>query len=210
MADLTVCIPHCGEPYLAEAIASVEAQQLDLELVVVEDTAGAGGGVTRNRCLEQVRTEWVFMLDADNVLPPGTLVALLREKRKGTIVTTQEIQFFDATEDLHRWHFYGPDIVPYAILTRSQTPASTGNVLFHRLAFDRGGELRGYPEDCGAYDTWAFFACLTVDNYWWQCAYQTSYHHRIRSDSYWNRRAPHRRQDLANALLHVYGDRFDV
>lgn len=77
MSQLTIVIPvgpyHTG--IVHEAIASVHAQTVPCELVVIEDNDGQGAGWTRNRGLEQVKTPFVSFLDADDILAP-TFAAL--------------------------------------------------------------------------------------------------------------------------------------
>lgn len=72
MTSLTITIP-CG-PYhahvLDQAVASVRAQTVPCELIVIHDEQGKGAGWARNRGLEQVRTEFAAFLDADDIIAP--------------------------------------------------------------------------------------------------------------------------------------------
>lgn len=73
MADLTFIIA-CG-PYhtniVHEAIASVKAQTIPCDLIVIEDTEGKGAGYARNRGLERVTSTHVAFLDADDTIAPN-------------------------------------------------------------------------------------------------------------------------------------------
>lgn len=58
MPNVTVVIPVAGyhSEIAARAIASVEAQTVPCEIVVVPDTSAKGAGWARNRGLESVNT----------------------------------------------------------------------------------------------------------------------------------------------------------
>lgn len=77
---LTFCIPiapHHRE--LAQwAIASVKAQTVPCEVLTYYDDERRGAGVARNRLLEQVTTEFVSFLDADDWIEPTFTEALLK------------------------------------------------------------------------------------------------------------------------------------
>jgi hypothetical protein len=53
-----------------QAVASVQAQTIPCEHIVVRDETGMGAGYARNRGLEHVESEYVSFLDADDVLDP--------------------------------------------------------------------------------------------------------------------------------------------
>ena len=96
MSQLSVVIPVWGERYVAtlsRAVASVRAQSADVPVVVVDNASDAevpasGGasivrahqrlsaGAARNLGLEQVATDGVVFLDADDELAPGALAAM--------------------------------------------------------------------------------------------------------------------------------------
>lgn len=72
MPNVTVVIPVAGyhSEIAARAIASVEAQTVPCEIVVVPDTSAKGAGWARNRGLESVNTDYVVFLDADDEIAP--------------------------------------------------------------------------------------------------------------------------------------------
>lgn len=76
MSAVTVVIPTLSHRnwHRARAMASVEAQTLRADCVIIQpDSTGAGAAVTRNRALEQVTTPLVAFLDDDDELYPNHL-----------------------------------------------------------------------------------------------------------------------------------------
>lgn len=74
--DITVLIPTIPprRTEFERAVASVQAQTLPPAMVWCEiDKDRTGAAATRNRLLEQVRTEWVAFLDDDDELYPQHL-----------------------------------------------------------------------------------------------------------------------------------------
>jgi glycosyltransferase involved in cell wall biosynthesis len=79
--QVTVVIPYhqqrVANGMLARAVASVRAQTVPVELITVEDTAGEGAAVTRQRGIDQVTTPWVTFLDSDDEMDPDHIEHLL-------------------------------------------------------------------------------------------------------------------------------------
>lgn len=79
--EITVCIPahpaRVANGMLDRAVASVEAQKHPVaDISIAVDYAGAGAAVTRQRALDEVRTEWVAFLDSDDWFFPEHLQCL--------------------------------------------------------------------------------------------------------------------------------------
>jgi hypothetical protein len=204
VADISVCIPHRpSDRYLAEAVASIEAQEgVDVELILVEDTELRGPGWARNRCLEQASCEWIFRMDSDDILPPRTLAPMAAAAiHPRAITATAAVQFFNTEGLQHRWDWQA--LGTESVLTVAHSPASTGNVLYSRQLHDEVGPC---PEDCGGYEGWALFARAVVHGFMFAVVPGTEYLHRLHPGSYWVTRPDHR-ADLAAALMHVYADR---
>ena len=193
--QLSVCIPVGESRWVGETLASLEAQEFPHQLVTYEDAARRGAGWARNRCLEHATGEWILKLDADDLLTEGLLQQLWNARRTDTIVCPEAAQFFDETGPLHRWSYDG--IAAAEVLTRIESPASSaGCLLYHR-------SLGVFPEDCGAYESWAFVCGHAMRGISVLPASGTEYLHRLHAGSYWDRSAPTRREELHRAMLHV-------
>lgn len=248
---VSVIIPAFNAaPFLPATLASVAEQQVDqLEVVIVNDSSSdntrevvsrltaqydsqveiryaehdvnRGGGATRNTCLELARGEYIFNLDADNLLTPNLLARLLdlserrrRETGHVAMVSPETLQYFrdvprkvfGATlpvgrrmQLLHAWRYARLDYE--GVLTTAQTPASSGNYLYHRSIAD---DVGGHFEDCGAYDAWSFGIRCYEAGYRYVLATGTSYLHRLHDHSYWTRNENNgaNRTYLLTALRH--------
>jgi glycosyltransferase involved in cell wall biosynthesis len=231
MSRLSVIIPaYNAACFLGEAVGSLVAQQRRPDEVVIvndastdntrreverlrrrfsqvpivyaENAENRGGGATRNRAVSLARGEYLFCLDADNLLFPDTLHLFLEraeEARARTgrhgMVCPSFLQYFRdrfliprvdwirvGRRMCHRWEFR--DLSRAAILTHPVTPASSGNYLYHREIHERSG---GYAEDCGAYDAWVFGVQNCLAGYSFLALEGVGYLHRLHPRSYWER-----------------------
>lgn len=234
MASVSIYIPaYNAERFIVESVTSAARQGLgDVEIVVIDDGStdetGAvcrrfgslvegvpfrylangrnlGGGATRNRCIEVASGDYLFNLDADNVLPDG-LVAILLEKAELTLrrtgkhvmVSPELLQYFEDVPARvrrlrlpgtrrtlrHSWRFSHLDY--RFVLTRPESPASSGQYLFHR---DVARTTGGFFEDCGPFDTWSFGVRAYVAGYRYVAVPGAYYLHRLHGESYWTRNA---------------------
>lgn len=71
MPSLTIVIPCREKTFtLVGAIQTVEGQTVDTQHIVQKDTEHEGAGLTRNKAIQNVLTEWVGFLDDDDRLDP--------------------------------------------------------------------------------------------------------------------------------------------
>jgi glycosyltransferase involved in cell wall biosynthesis len=226
--QLSIVIPaYNAAEFLQEAVASALAQEVaGSEIVIVDDgsTDGTGrlcrrlarrysqirhaehpenrgGGATRNACVRLSRGEYIFNLDADNVLPKDLLPQLLqraqehqRESGVQAMVTPARNQFFhDAPRRLHLGkRRILTNVRDYErldrdhVLTDPHSPAASGNYLFHRSIFESVG---GYFEHHGPYDAWSFGLRCFLAGFPFVSVPGTHYLHRVTGVSYWQRNA---------------------
>jgi glycosyltransferase involved in cell wall biosynthesis len=225
---LAVFIPaYNAAEFIGEAVASVLAHgRIVTEIVIVNDgstdeTARAcgrlvrrhshiryaeqpenrGGGATRNTAVGLTTAEYLFNLDADNILTPELLPRLVRRAEEHranhgghAIVTPETLQFFrDEPRRLRlgkrrvltrAWQF--ERLNREHLLTHPNTPIASGNYLFHRSIFETAG---GYFETHGPYDAWSFGARCVLAGFPVVAVPRTSYLHRVTGVSYWQRNA---------------------
>jgi glycosyltransferase involved in cell wall biosynthesis len=222
--QLSVVIPaYNAAEFLQEAVESALAQDVaDSEILVVNDGStddtgrlarklaerhrqvryaeheeNRGGGATRNTGVDLSGGEFVFNLDADNVLPSGLLPLLLqraREHGSPAMVTPAKLQYFrDEKRRLglgkrrvltNAWEFDRLD--REYVLTNPQSPAAGGNYLYHRSIWDTVG---GYFQHHGPYDAWSFGLRCVLAGFPFVTVPGTHYLHRVTGVSYWQRNA---------------------
>lgn len=145
--QITVVTPTIPgrEEFLAEAVASVEAQTLPAVAHLIElDTDHAGPGPTMNKLVPRVDTEWVSILADDDVYDRDYLETLAAHSFKADIVLSW-CRFIGAE---------GPPRPPrfkVAELRERQFTGMTGCFMFRKSLYD---QLGGWPE--GLSEDWQF------------------------------------------------------
>ncbi len=217
MAELSICIPAYTRQWLPETLASIEPIRVNIgtawegviehEVVVVDDTEGRGAGWARNRAFEQASGEWILKVDADDLLTDGLLMQLFMARDVYSIICPEAAQFFDEDGLRHRWSYAG--ITAGEVVSRIASPASSaGCLLYHRTLHSLYG---GFPEDCGAYESWVFVCKRVAAGHPIVTVPGTHYLHRLHPDSYWGRRNEGRQDDMQRAMLavnEVYAEAF--
>lgn len=160
-ADVTVVIPTIPPRarLLQRALASVYAQTLTPRTVIIQtDLDREGSAVTRNRALDQVRTEWVAFLDDDDELLPHHLERLATEaERAGADVVYPLPQVIgpDGQEIPRRFEFGGgPDFDGPALERQSYITVSSlvrAGLARHVGGFEFTHSSSGLNDDHGFY-----------------------------------------------------------
>lgn len=93
-AEVTVITPVAPYhlPLVKRAVDSIEAQTVDCEVVVIHDEDSNGPSWARNRGLEQVHTDFVVFLDADDWIEPDYVERCLAVWEPGRYVYTDWLQ----------------------------------------------------------------------------------------------------------------------
>ncbi|MEM9346355.1 MAG: glycosyltransferase [Planctomycetota bacterium] len=168
---------------------------------VVHHSTNLGGGAARNTAASNTRNRLLFCLDSDNRLPASLADTFRRHLlcSDAEVLVPQTIRFFrddQAAEDQpHLTESHTADYPPgragfanYLGHNGAHAPASGGNLLFTRDAYDRAS---GFPNDAGALDAWGFGLRLAGTDAAIDVVPGTFYWHRCGHDSYWTR---HRRE----------------
>lgn len=76
MLKYSIIIPHHNSPELLQRLLASIPQREDVQVIVVDDAEGRGGGYARNQGLQQARGRWLLFADADDFYAEGFLDVL--------------------------------------------------------------------------------------------------------------------------------------
>ena len=112
----------------------------------------------RNTGIDYSKNNLIFCLDSDNVLIPGSVLALKKYmlEQNADVATFGEIHFFktDIKKITHKWTYKDKQIELKDALAGYKWPGPSGNYLFTKRSWLNAGR---YNESIGgAYDSWAF------------------------------------------------------
>ena len=215
-AGISVVIPYFnGSSFIRETILSVFGSlSFNDEIIVVDDgsteteyeylaaflnelnspkiflikhDSNRGGGAARNTGIRSSNNDWIFNLDADNVLPPDLIHKLLNFaiSERVDVACPAIIHFFkkDISEITHDWIFTSRQIELLDHLSSPYVPSASGNYLFSKKAYERAG---GFPE-FGFLDTWGFGLRMVARGSRMKSCPSTFYFHRFGHESYYIR-----------------------
>ena len=171
-----------------DALRTFEEMHGDL-ITVTTNERNLGAGATRNRAIAQARGDIIYMLDADNVLPPATVQPQLdlMAVTGHHCVSVERLNYFNTdTRSIEGgWSMVHHDGISglRELLAHVEVPAAHGNYLFTRVLFDAAG---GYEEKHGS-DSWIFGMKHVVRGFEVAVAADTSYFHRLGGETYWVR-----------------------
>ena len=169
--------------YLVELLSHLNSQVIHL----LKHEYNRGGGAARNSGVRYSAKEWIFNLDADNVLPRGLIHQLLdfAVAEEVDVACPEVIHFFknDISRITHDWIFTHRQIEFLDHLSSPYVPSASGNYLFSKKAFERAG---GFPE-FGFLDTWGFGLRMVATGSKMRACPSTFYFHRFGHESYYIR-----------------------
>ena len=76
MVNYSIIIPHRGAPELLQRLLDSIPQRPDVQVIVIDDPDGRGGGYARNQALPQATGRWLLFADADDFYAEGFLDVL--------------------------------------------------------------------------------------------------------------------------------------
>ena len=162
----------------------------DKRIKLVEHPYNLGGGAARNSAISNSHSDWIFCLDADNVVPPSLLSDLIQyagsKNSSGQVFAPETIVFF-SNSDLKVTHAWRMDVDSLSLddfVSQAIIPGASGNYLFTRESWERSG---GYPTKSGALDAWGFGLRQFASGYTPTIVPGTLYFHRVGTESYFVR-----------------------
>jgi glycosyltransferase involved in cell wall biosynthesis len=223
---------------ITESIKSVlsaapEVDDLDVEVIVVDDGSAdgtafvvgsifeheqrvlvarhrrnRGGAAARNTAVELARHDWLFCLDADNLIDAKSFSRLVEMASTGDwdVVAPAETRFFvtSPSAPTHSWFWDRERLNISDVLKMYETPVASGNYLFDVDAWARAG---AYPDFAGSLDAWGFGVRLLFTGARFGVCGDTFYLHRQGHESYYVRDTNDRRAIAAAQILLPYIDR---
>jgi glycosyltransferase involved in cell wall biosynthesis len=167
-----------------------------------------GGAAARNTAVEAATGDWLFCLDADNLLDASSLVAIVELAGTGAfdIVAPAETRYFRTSREqpTHSWLWERDTLDIADVLRMYETPVASGNYLYSLDAWARAG---GYPEFAGSLDAWGFGVRALFEGARFGVCPATFYLHRQGHDSYYMRDTDGRRAIAAAQILLPYVER---
>ena len=169
--------------YLIELLKELNSPQIRL----IKHKSNRGGGAARNSGVRNSTKDWIFNLDADNVLPSGLIHQLLEfaVTQNVDVACPASIRFFknNTAEITHDWVFTERQIEFLDHLSSPYVPSASGNYLFSKAAYENAG---GFPE-FGFLDTWGFGLRMVAAESKMRACPSTFYFHRFGHESYYIR-----------------------
>jgi glycosyltransferase involved in cell wall biosynthesis len=218
---------------VVEAAVDLQRVGVDMEVVIVDDGSrdgtaelvaraftddprirvhrhrtNRGGAAARNTAVERASHEWLYCLDADNIVHPKSLrlVAEMAATGEWDVVAPAETRYFQSSTDAptHSWTWEREDLALADVLAMYETPVASGNYLYTLDIWARAG---GYPEFAGSLDAWGFGVRLLFEGARFGVCRDAWYSHRQGHDSYYVRDTDDRRAVAAAQILLPYLDR---
>jgi glycosyltransferase involved in cell wall biosynthesis len=186
-----IVIVDDGSGYSSKEILREILERLgDERIKLVEHPFNLGGGAARNSAISNSHSDWIFCLDADNVVPPSLLSELMQcassTNSSAQVFAPETIVFF-SNSDLKVTHAWRMDVDRLSFddfVSQAIIPAASGNYLFTRESWERSG---GYPTRSGALDAWGFGLRQFSSGYPPTIVPGTLYFHRVGTESYFVR-----------------------
>jgi len=190
-----VLVDDASEDGTDEVLRELERSHGEV-VSVTKNEQNMGCGATRNQAMTRARGDVIYMVDADNVLPPATVQPQLDLMLASGhhCVSVERLNLFRdlPTQSDGTWltaHDHGisglTELMAYAEVSaeaRSISPASHGNYLFTRELYEKTG---GYPHERTGAESWIFGMKHIVRGFDFAVACGTSYHHRLVPDGLW-------------------------
>ncbi|MGH7156966.1 MAG: glycosyltransferase family 2 protein [Candidatus Saccharimonadales bacterium] len=155
--DELLLVDDCSTDSSLKVLKGYQAKHPSTNIKIIRHIVNKGDGAARNTAIELCRHEYIFCLDADNVLVPDSIRPLLKKMlAKGADVASfQELHYFksDTSKVELKWHYPSVKYDLAYQLSHHKLPCESGNYLITRTAWAKYGR---YPEYAGALNNWGF------------------------------------------------------
>lgn len=140
-----------------------DIQSRNSAVIFLKNSKNLGGGATRNKGVLHAKNPLIFILDSDDVLLPGALVAAVDELKLANVdgvATSKSIFFSELISKPIKSIQYIPGLVAFEKLVSHIPNPVIGNLLFTKQAFL---DVGGYPAH-HSFDTQGFGFRLLQNN----------------------------------------------
>lgn len=187
--DELIIVNDCSNDDSGLTLRILQAEHPGIE--IVSHTRNKGSGAAVNTAVENAHNPLIFRLDADNLLPGGSIGPL-----KGFLVSSgadvasfQKVRYFQHDPRgyqriTHEWIFRPGEITLADHLAGHVSPPNAQNYMFTKESWIRSG---GYPEFAGAMEGWGSGIRQLVSGSKIMVMPDSYYLHRVGYESYWIR-----------------------
>jgi glycosyltransferase involved in cell wall biosynthesis len=198
--DELIIVNDCSTDNTAEVLTALKAKYPAIN--VLTHKLNKGGAAARNTGIENAGNSLLFCLDADNVLEKNSIKPLVHFliSEKADIACFEHLKYFaEVITDINEiWSFKQGVFTINDLLAGGLGPGASGNYLFTKDSWLRA---KGYTEDLGALDTWAFGFKQLIENCKMVVMPGGYYFHRRGHDSYYLRDAWNKRKSVSLRLI---------
>jgi len=207
--DELIIVNDASTDNTAETLKNLEDKYPGI--VIIDHIRNKGGAAARNTAVENAKHELLFCLDSDNVLERNSIKPLkdFLFNQKAEIACFHELRYFSGSTSVidEIWSFK-PDIFSIEdLLSGRLSPGASGNYLFTKNSWIKA---KGYTEDLGALDAWAFGFKQLMENCKMVVMPDGYYFHRRGHESYYLRDAWNKRRSVSLRLIKLIINYIDL
>jgi glycosyltransferase involved in cell wall biosynthesis len=181
------------------------------KITLISHDRNLGGASARNTAINNCPDGYIFCLDSDNLLVPGSLKRLIdfAEENKADISAFRELHFFSGSPSniTHLWRYPAGQFKFADYIAGSVVPGASGNYLYKKSAWQ---DVGGYRTGSGALDSWVFGLDLLASGKKMYVSNDGFYLHRYGLQSYWVRERKRINMGIsASSFIAKYIDQLD-
>ncbi|MDP1625101.1 MAG: glycosyltransferase family 2 protein [bacterium] len=166
------------------AVANELAQKHAPHVRVINNPENKGCPASRNVGIREAKSDFIFNLDADNILKPTSIIALRQALADGADVAAfGEYEYFTTSTNIvtHRWVCKSGVFTLADLFAGIINQGPGGNFLYRKVAWERIGGYWEYGK--GLHEAWGFSLKLLINGARFIVVPGTSYLHRYSHQS---------------------------